>query len=268
MTDRISFLGAGNMATALARGLVAAGRPADQITASDPDAARRAAFAAAVPGARVVEKNAVAVAAARLVVLAVKPQVLPGVLAEVREGVASDHLLLSIAAGVPTARIEAAFAGPVRVVRAMPNTPALLGAGAAAVSAGRHARPGDLEAARRVLGAVGVVVEVPEALMDAVTAVSGSGPAYVFLLAEALRAAAIEQGLPPDVAGRLVAATVAGAGRMLLESGEDAETLRRRVTSPGGTTEAAVEVLFEHDLDDAISAAVAAAARRSAELGR
>lgn len=263
----VAFLGAGNMATALARGLVAAGTDPRRIAAADPDPARRAAFTRATGVRRVFGRNAEAVAGAATVVLAVKPQVMERALSEAAPALAAP-LLLSVAAGVPTARIEAALSFRARVVRAMPNTPALVRAGAAAIAPGRHAGREDLAAARAILEAVGEVVEVPEALLDAVTAVSGSGPAYVFLLAEAMQAAAVGLGLPPGDADRLVRATVAGAGRMLAAAAETPADLRARVTSPGGTTEAALRVLFDRDLVGAVRAAIEAAARRAADLGR
>jgi len=266
----VAFVGAGNMATALALGLVRHGWDAESIAAADPDPARRAAFATATGVPRVLASNQEVVRRAGIVLLAVKPQVVDAALAEIAAAVPQDGstAILSIAAGIPTTRIENAFRFPARVVRAMPNTPALLGAGAAAVAPGRFAGRADVEDALEILGAVGEAVEVPEALIDAVTAVSGSGPAYVFLLAEAMQAAGRDLGLPAETAERLVAATIAGAGRMLREAGEDAATLRARVTSPGGTTEAALRVLAERGVPEAFREAIAAAARRSAELGR
>jgi pyrroline-5-carboxylate reductase len=173
---------------------------------------------------------------------------------------------VSIAAGVGIAAIEAAVPGR-PVVRAMPNTPALVREGVAAVAGGTHATDSHVEAARRLLGAVGSVVVVPEAALDAVTGVSGSGPAYVFLLAEAMIEAGVLNGLPRDVASALVHGTIRGAGVMLTDSGETAEQLRAAVTSPGGTTAAALRVLEAGALRATVIDAISAATRRSRELG-
>jgi len=197
------------------------------------------------------------------VVVATKPAQVAVALAVARG--AGLRRVLSIAAGVTTGALEAA-AGPVPVVRAMPNTPALVGEGASAVAAGVHAGPDDLAWAERLLGTVGTVVRVPEEQMDAVTALSGSGPAYLFLVAEALVDAAVRAGLPADTADALIRQTILGSARLLAE-GADPADLRAAVTSPGGTTAAAVRVLEDLDLRGAFSAAVAAAAERSRELG-
>jgi pyrroline-5-carboxylate reductase len=174
--------------------------------------------------------------------------------------------VLSIAAGVTIAAIEGAIAG-IPVVRAMPNTPALVGAGAAAIAGGTLARDDDLAWAEGILGAVGEVVRVPEKLLDAVTGLSGSGPAYVFLVAEALIDAGVHAGLPRDVSTTLAVQTLLGSARLLAESGDTAEALRAAVTSPGGTTAAGLRELERHGVRSAILEAVAAATNRSRELG-
>ncbi len=176
--------------------------------------------------------------------------------------------VLSIAAGVPLARLEAWVGQGVPVVRAMPNTPALVGAGAAAIAAGTHAGEEHLAWAEQVLGAVGDVVRVPEVLLDAVTGLSGSGPAYVFLIAEALIDAGVVVGLPHDVSRRLAVQTLLGAARLLAETGDDPQHLRAGVTSPGGTTAAGLRVLEAGRLRSVLVEAVAAATERSRELGR
>jgi pyrroline-5-carboxylate reductase len=176
--------------------------------------------------------------------------------------------VLSIAAGVPTERIESWLWSGVRVLRAMPNTPALLGVGASAVAPGTNATEDDVIWAESVLSAIGMVVSLPEELLDATTGLSGSGPAYIFLVAEALIAAGIEVGLSPEVSRVLTLQTVLGAARMLSESGESPEELRAAVTSPNGTTAEGIKVMEERGLREILSAAVRAATERSKELGR
>ena len=175
-------------------------------------------------------------------------------------------LLVSIAAGVTTLRIERELGGEPHVVRAMPNTPALVGAGAAALCKGRFATEADLSAAEEILSAVGIVVRTDERYLDAVTALSGSGPAYIFYMAEAMIAAGVEVGLSQDVARRLTVQTIFGAGTLLAQSGESPEQLRNKVTSSGGTTEAALKVKMDSGFAKIVSAAIHAAARRSREL--
>ena len=202
----------------------------------------------------------------QVVVVAVKPRDVPRLLEQVGEALKGDQVVLSLAAGVPTGSYEEVI-GDVAVVRAMPNTPALVGQGISAVAAGRHATPEALDRAERVLAAVGEVTRLDESLLDAVTAVSGTGPAYAFLLAEALTEAAVREGLPRDVAERLVHQTVRGAGALLVETDLGPFELRAQVTSPGGTTAAAVHVLEERGFRALVEDAVRAAAKRSRELG-
>jgi pyrroline-5-carboxylate reductase len=261
----LQVVGGGRMGQALVAGLLSAGwaRP-QQIQVVEVDADRRAALAQALPGVVVTAEVGPAAGA----VLAVKPaDTVAACGALANHGVTR---VLSIAAGVPTARMEAAFDTPVAVVRAMPNTPAQVGVGASAIAAGTHADDDDLVWAESILDAVGVTVRVDEPLLDAVTGLSGSGPAYVFLLVEALIDAGIAEGLPADVAGQLVVQTVAGAARILQQSGAmglDAADHRRAVTSPNGTTAAGLAVLDQHQVRQAVSDAVAAAASRSRQLG-
>lgn len=263
-SDRIVFIGAGNMTEALVKGLRAAGVPGSRLCVTDVRPERLAWFREQfdVAGA---SDNAAASAGADVIVLAVKPQQFGEVVPSLR-GASSRALFVSIAAGIPTARIEDSLGGAARVVRVMPNTPALVGAGVSALCAGARAEEADLAKAERILQAVGRTVRVPESLMDAVTAVSGSGPAYVFRVMEAMEAAAIRQGLPADVARTLVVETVAGAGRLARESGRAPADLRAQVTSKGGTTEAALRVLEARDLGGAFDAAIEAAAARAREL--
>jgi pyrroline-5-carboxylate reductase len=263
----LGFIGAGNMATALCRGVVAAGLvPASKIIAGDPSAERRRLFEQAT-GSRTVPDNTSA-CRAKTLVLAVKPQVLPDVLGEIGPLLDSESLVISIAAGISIAQIEAASPQPLRVIRAMPNTPMLLGVGVAAICRGTHATENDAVAARSLFESCAAVIELEEPLIHAVTAISGSGPAYVFYMAEIMMAAAQRLGLSQADAGVLVNRTILGAGRMLTETGEDAETLRRQVTSPGGTTEAAITSMQRDDFAHKLTAAIEAAYNRSRELGQ
>ncbi|MCX7818642.1 MAG: pyrroline-5-carboxylate reductase [Kiritimatiellae bacterium] len=261
----IAWIGAGNMAEALIRAALRAGRAPDSMRVSDvrPE---RLEWCRRHLGVATAPDNAAAARGAELVVLAVKPQQLRAALDSLRGAIDTAATVLSIAAGVPTARIETLLGGRPRVVRAMPNTPALVGAGAAAVCAGRYADELDLARAESALRPAGIVERVPEELMDAVTAISGSGPAYVFLLIELMLNAGVRFGLPTEVARRLVLATVAGAARLLESTGLDAREARRRVTSEKGTTDAAIRELERRDVPAAWAAALDAARRRAAEL--
>ena len=264
----IAFVGAGNMAGALIRGLVGTGTvAAGQIIAADPDQARIAALGSEL-GIRTTTENADAVAAANVVVLATKPQVFAQVLPGVAAAFDPGALLISIAAGISTRVIERAFPPGSRVVRSMPNTPALVGAGATAIAAGAHATEADLELSELLFRSVGIAVRVPEDQIDAVTGLSGSGPAYVFAMVEALRDAGIDEGLPEDTALQLASQTVFGAARLLLDEKEAPEVLRARVTSPGGTTRAGLDALASADFAGVVRGAVRAATRRSVELGK
>jgi pyrroline-5-carboxylate reductase len=264
----IAFVGAGNMAGALIRGLVGTGTvPADRIIASDPDQGRLGSLEEELE-IRVTNDNVEAVQEATVVVLATKPQVFEQVLPGLAAAVNADTLLISIAAGISTRIIERAFSSGSRVVRTMPNTPALVGAGATAIAAGAHATNEDLELAETLFRSVGIAVRVPEEQIDAVTGLSGSGPAYVFAMIEALRDAGVREGLPEQTALQLASQTVFGAARLLLDGNEAPEVLRDRVTSPGGTTRAGLDALADAGFADAIIGAVRAATRRSVELGK
>jgi pyrroline-5-carboxylate reductase len=263
----IAFVGAGNMAGALIRGLVGTGTvSAEQIIAADPDAARLGALASEL-GVRITTQNAEAVAEANVIVLATKPQVFAHVLPGVSAAFDPGALLISIAAGISTRVIERAFPSGSRVVRCMPNTPALVGAGATAIAAGTNATEADLDLTELLFRSVGIALRVPEDQIDAVTGLSGSGPAYVFAMVEALRDAGASEGLPEDTALQLASQTVFGAARLLLEEGEAPEILRARVTSPGGTTQAGLDALAAADFAAVVRAAVRAATLRSVELG-
>jgi pyrroline-5-carboxylate reductase len=256
------IVGGGRMGEALVGGLIAAGRPVAEIVVAEVSRARREQLAAAHPGLALVEVPERATEA----VLAVKPGDVAGAAAAVAQ--AGAERVLSVAAGVTTQAIEAAAGRRLAVVRAMPNTPALIGAGAAAISAGSAAGEDDLAWAEEVLGAVGVVVRVPEAALDAVTGLSGSGPAYVFLVAEAMIEAGVLAGLPRDVAETLTAQTLLGSARLLAEDDVGPAALRAAVTSPGGTTAAGLRELERRGVRAAFLDAVMAATERSRELGR
>ncbi len=264
----IGFLGCGRMATALAGGLVRGGfAPAERVLGSDPYAGSRDAFSAATGGATALDAhedgNGQLAEEADVLVVAVKPGQVRRVLEDLAAVRTEGGLLVSVAAGVSIAALEAAVGGSARVVRVMPNTPALVGAGAAGFTRGTHATAEDAAVVRAMLECVGIAEEVPEPLLDAVTAVSGSGPAYGFLFLEALADAGVRAGLPRDQAQRLAAATLRGAAAMVEQTGEHPAVLKDRVCSPGGTTIAAVAALEEHGLRAAIHAAVEAAAARS-----
>ena len=255
------IVGGGRMGEALLGGLLAAGRAADELAVAEVSAARRAELAAAHPGVAVVEAPIAAAGA----VLAVKPgDVTDAARAAVEAGC---ERILSVAAGVTTRAIEEAVGSDLPVVRAMPNTPALIGAGAAAITPGSAAGEESLSWAEEILGAVGVVVRVPETALDAVTGLSGSGPAYVFLVAEAMAEAGVLAGLSRDVAETLAFETLLGSARLILEGDMSPSALKAAVTSPGGTTAAGLRELERHGVRAAFLDAVTAAAARSRELG-
>jgi len=260
----MAIIGGGRMGEALLRGLTAHGRSPDDLQVVEVSEARRDELARAFPGLELLAELPASGLAADAV-LAVKP---PDVgAAAAAAGSAGAGRLLSIAAGVGTPAIESAAGAGVRVLRAMPNTPAQIGAGASAVCAGRSAEPGDLDWAEGVLGAVGMVVQVEEGLIDAVTGLSGSGPAYVFLLAEALMEAGRSVGLPDGISRDLTVQTLLGAARLLSETGTPPEELRAMVTSPNGTTAAGIAALEDGGFRRAVVAAVVAATERSRQLG-
>ncbi|RXR08653.1 pyrroline-5-carboxylate reductase [Pseudoxanthomonas composti] len=265
--SRVAFIGGGNMARSLIGGLIARGIPADRITVAEPVPALRQALADDF-GVAVHDDASAAVAEAGLWMMAVKPQVMREVCSHLAATAQSTRpLVVSIAAGITAEQLDRWLGGDAAIVRAMPNTPALLGAGVTGLYANARV---DLEGraqAEELLSSAGKTVWVAdEALMDAVTGVSGSGPAYVFLLAEAMEAAALAQGLPAEAARTLVQETVLGAARMLTEAGEAPAELRRRVTSPGGTTQAAVETFQAGGFETLVGQAIAAATRRGGEL--
>jgi pyrroline-5-carboxylate reductase len=259
---RLQVMGGGRMGEALVRGLLAAEWAAPgEVTVVEKVEARRKELADLLSGVQVTD----APVGCEGAVIAVKPGDVEAACRAVAQ--AGVQRVLSIAAGIPLAKLEAWIGDGLPVVRAMPNTPALVGAGAAAIAGGAAAKADDLAWAEDVLRAVGTVVRVPEPLLDAVTGLSGSGPAYVFLVAEALIEAGVVAGLPRDTAVALANQTLLGAARLLVESGERPEALRAQVTSPGGTTAEGLRVLEGRAVRSAFIEAVQAATRRSRELG-
>lgn len=267
----IGFLGAGNMAEAILRGLIARGTDPGRLAIADVRAERTTALAEELK-VTVAADNAALLRQSETVILGVKPQNAGDLLRALRGEARPEQLFVSILAGTRAETLEALLAhegcrAP-RVVRVMPNTPALLGAGASAISTGTHATQEDAALARTIFEAVGVAEILPETQMDAVTGLTGSGPAYFFRMIEAMIEAGVAQGLAREQAARLVKQTALGAARMAVESGEEPAELRRRVTSPGGTTAAGLAVLEEENFVDLILRTVDAATKRSAELGR
>ncbi len=264
--EKIGFVGGGNMAEAMIKGLIKAEFPAEKILVSEPTEHRRE-FLVERYGVETTEDNGGLVKSCGLVVFAIKPQLAKEVFTGIASAVSPDTLLISILAGVATATIESFFSGSPRVVRAMPNTPALVGAAATALCAGRNASKEDLRIARQLFEAVGTVEVVNERLMDAVTGLSGSGPAYIYTVIDALANGGVQEGLSREVAMSLSVQTVLGAAKLIKETGEHPAVLRDKVCSPGGTTIAAVKVLEERGLRATLMEVVSQATRRSKELG-
>jgi len=263
---QLGFLGAGKMATALARGVVASGFVSrEAVIASDSAPASRAAFQQQT-GCRCVESNASVVEAANVLIIAVKPQQMAGLLAELAPCVAPRHLVISLAAGCTIAAMSQALGKTTRIARVMSNTPALVGSGASAFALGEAATPDDARVVTALLASVGWACELPERLLDAVTGLSGSGPAYACTVIEALADGGVRMGLPRDVAQKLAAQTLLGTARMILETGEHPAALKDAVASPGGTTMAGLHALECRGLRGALIEAVVAATNRSKEL--
>ena len=262
---RFGFIGGGVMAEAILRALLQADLvDRGEVTVSEPLAPRRRALATL--GVEVVRTNREAVAGADVLLLAVKPGVIPAALAEFGQELQPSQLVISIAAGVPLARIEELLAEGVPAVRVMPNTPVQVGAGAAALARGHHATDEHAQLALQLFNAAGRCVEVPESLLDAVTGLSGSGPAYVCLMVEALADGGVKAGLPRDVALTLAAQTVLGAAQLILETGDHPAVWKDRVATPGGTTITGIAALEAGGIRSALIQAVEAATRRAKEL--
>jgi pyrroline-5-carboxylate reductase len=269
MTIELGILGAGNMAEAIARGVIRSGllQPS-QILAADVSPQRRELFEQQL-GIRAVEDNREVAGHARTILLSVKPQHMKEVLAGIGSEASPDVLIISIAAGISSRFIETHFGNgrSWRVIRTMPNTPMLVGEGMVALARGRHATQEDAERARKMFEAAAEVIDVTEDKLDAVTAMSGSGPAYFFYLVEQMIRAGTEIGLAPDEARKLAIKTFIGAAKMLASAADTPQELRRKVTSPGGTTQAAITYLEQQNVGPAIVEAIKAAAHRSKELG-
>ena len=263
----LGVIGAGSMGEAILRGVVKSNcLPHDAIVAYDPDEKRRQLLAGEL-GIRCARDNGTPGSCPH-VLLAVKPRVVPAVLDEIAPVVGEDATVISIAAGITTAFIDKRLGGKGRIVRVMPNTPMLVEAGVSVIAAGPRASDQDVQWTRRIFEASGLAVVADESLMDAVTGLSGSGPAYLFYLVEAMTAAGIAEGLDPDVAEMLATQTCMGAGKLLARTNKRAQDLRAQVTTPNGTTQRAIETLEAGGVKDKIIQAIRAAAERSRELGK
>ena len=264
----LGFIGAGQMATAMAAGVVRAGVVSrEQIWASDPNKDARQRFASGLPGVHVEADNRQVASCCQVLVLAVKPQYVDAVVAHLSETVGQDHLVISICAGVRLERIADGLPSDVRLIRVMPNTPCLVGEGASGYAIGPRATESDGQLTETLLASVGKVFRLEERLLDVVTGLAGSGPAFIYLLIEALSDGGVLMGLPRDVATALAAQTVRGAATMVLETGDHPAVLKDRVTSPGGTTAAGLDTLEQHAVRSAMVQAVQSATFKSMELG-
>jgi len=261
---KITFIGAGNMAEAIFAGIIKQQVVAAGDVCVTDISEERLAYLSEKYGVGTSLDNPAAVAEAGVVVLAVKPQIFPAVWPGIVQTLVPDTLIVSVMAGIPSAKIAAGK--PIRIVRVMPNTPALIGKGAAGIAPGEFATEDDLKLAEKLMNAVGLTVRVEEKELHAVTAVSGSGPAYVFYLLENMLAAADQMGLEKEIARELALATVMGAAELMKESGEEADALRKKVTSKGGTTAAAINTMIDRGVGESVISAMQACAARSKEL--
>jgi pyrroline-5-carboxylate reductase len=263
---KLGIIGGGAMGAAFAKGVVSSGalKPREVIVA-DLDEPRLQMLARDL-GVKITTDNAAAVSDAEIILLAVKPAIVPVVVESIAGIVSSAQLIISIAAGVSLEAIESRLPDGIGVIRSMPNTPCQIGAGAIGFSAGKSATPDQIMAAKKIFDAVGISVEVPEKLLSAVTGLSGSGPAYVYLMIEALSDAGVRVGLPRATALKLAAQTVYGAAKMVIDEDAHPAMLKDQVTSPGGTTIAALDALEKAGFRSALMEAVKAAAKRSEEL--
>jgi pyrroline-5-carboxylate reductase len=268
MLDRtIAFLGAGNMAEAIIKGLLRAGTARPESIIATARRSERTEELKRVYGIRTTQDNVAAAREADIVVLSVKPQAMDKLVVQVAPALDQRKLIISVAAGVPIAALERRLGAGARIIRTMPNTPSLVGAGACALSRGEHASEEDLAVASRIFQAVGITTVVEENLLDAVTGLSGSGPAYIFLVIEALSDAGVKVGLPRYTALKLAAQTVLGSAQLLIETNAHPGHLKDQVTSPGGTAIAGLHTLEAGGLRTTLINAVEAATRRAKELG-
>lgn len=268
LTEKIGVVGAGKIGSAIARGVIHAGLVAkEKVMTSDVSEALRQSATQEL-GIRATADNLELCNFADIVILAVKPQIVDAVAREIAKKIGNGKLLVSVAAGVPLARIEAQLEPGARVVRVMPNIPCVVGAGAAGYAGGAHATAADLEKVGAILNSFGVGMAVEEKYLDAVTGLSGSGPAYVFLFMEALADGGVQMGLTREVALKLAMQTVYGAARMALESNKHLGELKDEVTSPGGTTIAGIYAMEQKGFRGAVMDAVVSATKRSQELGK
>ena len=268
LDERIGLIGAGQMATALACGFINAGlTTADRLLAADVSEPARQRFAQATAASTTAD-NALLVERSDVIFLAVKPQQMAEAAAGLRGKIGPKRLVVSIAAGIRLASLAEWFGQDVRMVRVMPNTPCLVGQGVCAYSLGRNATPDDGALVGRLLASLGTAWQVEETLLDAVTGLSGSGPAFVYVMIEALGDAGVRMGLPQNMAAAMAARTVRGAAEMVLATGEHPAVLKDRVASPGGTTIAGLQALESCGIRAALMSAVEAATRRSIELGK
>lgn len=266
--DTVGFIGGGQMGEALLRGILDAGlQNAGGVMVAEPDA-QRCKYLQGKYGIQIATDASDLCEHCRILVLAVKPQIMDMVLAQYKEYLTESHLVISIAAGVAIRALEKGLGPDRRIIRVMPNTPSLVQAGATALSANEKVTADEAAMAERIFEAIGICVTVNESLMDAVTGLSGSGPGYVFTFIEALIDGGVLAGLPRDVAEKLVLQTVYGAAKLAIETGEPAAVLKGRVTSPGGTTITGLQILEEAGLRGMVMTAVEAAAERSRELGQ
>jgi len=268
-SHRIAFIGTGQMATALSAGFVRSLLKADQIAGYDPSEAARKTFAEKTgEGVTVTGDLSTVLKGATIVILAVKPQVMAEVLASISHAITSSPLIVSVAAGITIQKLAADLPTGTRIIRVMPNTPALIGKGASGLSSGAWSTPEDVQLVSALLQTTGIVEVVPESLLDAVTGLSGSGPAYVFQMIEALSDGGVKMGLPRAVATRLASQTVAGAAEMQLATGQHPAVLKDAVTSPGGTTIAGLHALESGGMRAALMSAVEASTLKSRQLGQ
>jgi len=264
---KLGVIGVGNMGEAILRGVIREGcLPKNAVVAFDPVRKREQVLAMEF-GILCAQDNSIPGACPH-VLLAVKPQMMKTVLEEIRPVVRDDATIISIAAGITTGYIDEHLGGKGHIVRAMPNTPMLVGCGVTCVASGPRATPEDVHWAQRLFGASGMAIVVEEGLMDAVTGLSGSGPAYLFYLIEAMTAAGVAEGIDPDIAAMLATQTCIGAGRLLAETKKPPESLRAAVTTPNGTTERAINIMEDAGVKDKIVEAIRAATARSKELGK